>query len=205
MGTPYPIALLVRSPAYWRFLGVATLRCRTGGVAGRIQPRAVHQSDQSSTAPMARRTRRRRSPGTPKIADDRDRFLRSLFRDDGSTLRERKAGPLPRPEWTPRLDPTKGGDGCRLIIDLPGGRTGDLRIRVEDEALFVEGVRHRSAAAERTTRVLLAERTYGSFPRVLRLPPAVPQSRKRASFGDGVLMVRLPMAAQRGPMHVSTE
>lgn len=134
---------------------------------------------------------------------DRDRFLRLLFRDDGSSSPEPDGGLLRRPEWTPSLDVTEVDDGVRLVIDLPGVRREDLRVRVEHWTLFIEGERRRHIAPEREHRSLLEERIYGSFFRASALPVSVGQVHIRVSFENGVLTVRLPTAADERSRHVS--
>jgi HSP20 family protein len=66
---------------------------------------------------------------------------------------------------------------------LPSVSEQDIDISLDDDVLTIRGEKE---------NFHFVERSYGTFQRSLRLPYAVNPDQVQASFGNGVLMVKLP-------------
>ncbi|MEO5702219.1 MAG: Hsp20/alpha crystallin family protein [Casimicrobiaceae bacterium] len=79
--------------------------------------------------------------------------------------------------------------------DLPGVRKEDVSVRIEDDALVLEGHRHQENT--RDQGFYHSERTYGGFYRLIPLPEGTDADSAQATFRDGVLYVEVPISQQR--------
>ncbi|MDP6944385.1 MAG: Hsp20/alpha crystallin family protein [Myxococcota bacterium] len=85
-------------------------------------------------------------------------------------------------------------EALTLTMDVPGLRSEDVEIVVEDRVLKVSGVRHRpeveGAVAHRR------ERRFGRFDRSFRLGTTLDASGTVANVVDGLLTVTVPKSAE---------
>ena len=97
--------------------------------------------------------------------------------------------------WIPAMEIFRRGSELVVHAELPGLRTDDIDVRVQDNALVIAGERkqQRENTAEGVYR---SERRYGSFQRTVPLPEGVSEEQISASFSDGVLEVRVPLPVQ---------
>lgn len=96
--------------------------------------------------------------------------------------------------WVPAADLYETPDEVVAHVELPGIASGDVSLRLDGDALVVEGERRmeRATPGEQYHRV---ERSYGRFQRRLAIPTGVDRDSAQASFRDGVLVVTLRKAA----------
>jgi HSP20 family protein len=83
-----------------------------------------------------------------------------------------------------RWRPTRGfiGRGAVLLrVDLPGTDIGEIELILKDGTLSLQGVRHDANM-----------RSLSAFSHEWMLPSGVQEDRIEASFGGGVLKIRLP-------------
>ncbi len=85
--------------------------------------------------------------------------------------------------------------------ELPGIKIADLDIQVVDDVLTIKGERKSVAVTAKTT-YLRRERNYGTFARSIMLPEKVDVETVSASYKNGVLLVKLPKAAEAKPKQV---
>ena len=104
--------------------------------------------------------------------------------------------------WVPPMDLVEAEDHFVLKADLPGLAEGDVNIEVQDGTLTISGER-KAEHEEREKGWHRIERSFGSFNRSLTLPDGVDADRIEASFGDGVLEVRIPKPEERKPRRIS--
>ncbi len=71
-----------------------------------------------------------------------------------------------------------------------------MSIEVEDGILTLSGERRQESREEREG-FYRSERSYGNFYRSIPLPEGVNEDDISATFGDGVLEVRVPVPAQQ--------
>ena len=86
------------------------------------------------------------------------------------------------------------GDGeITLRADLPGIASDEVTIELEDSVLTISG-EHEEASEEQRGAYVRRERQYGSFSRSVHVPSSVKAEEIEASYDDGVLEVRVPVA-----------
>lgn len=84
-------------------------------------------------------------------------------------------------------------DGNDVVVkaDMPGVKKEDVNVSLSDDAITIRGERKKEEKVERKDYYRV-ERSYGSFTRSFRLPADVQADRAEATFGDGVLEIRIP-------------
>mgnify|MGYP001182371863 CR=1 FL=1 len=100
----------------------------------------------------------------------------------------------------PEIDVHDNGKQLTIETDLPGVEEKDVSITVANGMLTIKGER-RSDREEKKENYYLAERSYGTFERSLRLPDTIDDSKIEARFDKGVLRV----VAQKKPEAVKAE
>lgn len=131
----------------------------------------------------------------PVFADLRG--IQNLWQDEFSRI---FSGGLPRifggeevftGKWSPNVDILENEGSIVLEADLPGMKSGDFNLSIENYRLTLTGERkfEKEDKGENFHRV---ERSYGSFTRTFALPNTVNVDEVKAEFKDGVLRVTLP-------------
>jgi HSP20 family protein len=130
----------------------------------------------------------------PSLGDS----LQRLQREAGRVFQELTGGRLsaatrwaPGPLRTPRLDLHETERELCVEAELPGVKPEDLDVRLDGDLLTIRGEKRQEADAARDN-VHIAERSYGHFDRLLRLPFTPDPAGVTARFEQGVLRVRLP-------------
>jgi HSP20 family protein len=87
--------------------------------------------------------------------------------------------------------------GGQLVVraDVPGTRSEDLRVRIDDGFLRIE-VRRRHDLERQESDVYRSERSYGVFQRNIQLPAGIDEEAVQARFDNGVLEVTMPSPRQ---------
>ena len=119
-----------------------------------------------------------------------DNMLGGLMRRPGSQQQRAELT-----EWAPAIDVvTKDGD---LVIraELPGVKSEDVDITLQNNVLTLSGERKAEQEEERGG-YYVRERRYGSFSRSLTVPEGVDESKIHARYENGVLEVTVEGAAQ---------
>lgn len=94
-------------------------------------------------------------------------------------------------DWfAPPSEASASEDAYEIIVELPGVQDQDIDVSVHDGSLIVRGEK-RSQREESGRTYFFSERVYGAFQRTFRLPPDADQSAIEASYGDGVLTLRV--------------
>lgn len=107
--------------------------------------------------------------------------------------------------WTPPVDVYETEDAVLINIELPGVSTGQVRIKILDNVLKIEGQKERATPtarllpeSERPIRFLCLERSYGNFSLNLPVNWQLEAERITAHLRDGVLQIHLPKAKTCG-------
>ena len=105
------------------------------------------------------------------------------------------------PAWVPALDISERKDAYLVTVELPGLKSEDLDITMEDGLLTIQGERHfaNDSSEQQFHRV---ERRYGAFRRSITLPAHVMAEGIQASFEDGVLQILVPKAEEAKPKRI---
>lgn len=93
--------------------------------------------------------------------------------------------------YIPRVDIKDAEKEVIISAEIPGVKVEDIELKIVGDSLVLSGEKkeekeHQDAHSYRI------ERSYGSFQRVLPLPPGVDRDAIEATTTDGVLRVRLP-------------
>ena len=94
-------------------------------------------------------------------------------------------------DWfAPPSEASVSEDAYEIIVELPGVQDQDIDVSVHDGNLIVRGEK-KSQREESGRTYFFSERVYGAFQRTFRLPPDADQNAIEASYGDGVLTLRV--------------
>ena len=94
-------------------------------------------------------------------------------------------------DWGPAVELTEENGGYRLTAELPGIRSEDIEITLEDNVLTLKG-KKQEEMEQKDKHYHISERRYGEFQRSFLLPRSVATDEIRAELKDGVLTVFLP-------------
>jgi len=84
-------------------------------------------------------------------------------------------------------------DDVVIKAELPGMEKDDIQINLSNHTLTLKGEKKREEKIKEENYIC-SERAYGSFSRTLELPRDVQGEKVKASFKNGVLEIRLPVA-----------
>jgi HSP20 family protein len=100
-------------------------------------------------------------------------------------------------DWfAPRSDASALEDYYEINVELPGVKTEDVDVSVEENSLTVRGEK-RYEREETGRTYFFSEREYGAFQRTFRLPPDADGEKIDAEFSDGILRLKV---AKRTPL-----
>jgi HSP20 family protein len=85
-------------------------------------------------------------------------------------------------------------DLLMVIVPMPGLQEEDIDINVRGNTITVEGQERADLKPDTNKRYLRHEWRYGPYRRMIELPYAVDANSAEATFGNGVLTVRLQKA-----------
>jgi len=118
---------------------------------------------------------------------------------DFDRLAQQVLGTPARPAAMP-IDAYRQGDEFIVQFDLPGVDPGSIDLTVEKNVLTVHAERRRPEIEN--IEMLVGERPQGTFSRQLFLGETLDTDRIDASYSDGVLTLRLPIAEKAKPRRV---
>jgi HSP20 family protein len=116
---------------------------------------------------------------------DLDRVFGRLLNDQNSSM---------------PMDAYRRGDDIWVHVDLPGVSLDSLDVTVERNVLTISA--ERAPHGREGDRSYLAERRHGSFRRQVHLGDGLDAEHIDADFTDGVLILRIPVAAVAKPRRV---
>ena len=114
-------------------------------------------------------------------------------------LTEQVLGTPMRPAAMP-IDAYRDGETFQIQFDLPGVDAQSIELTVEKNVLTVHAERRRNEADG--IEFILAERPHGTFSRQLFLGETLDTENIDATYADGVLTLRVPMAEKAKPRRV---
>jgi HSP20 family protein len=98
-------------------------------------------------------------------------------------------------------DVSEDANALQISIELPGVRSEDVRLSLENNILTIRGEK-RQEVDENNERVHRFERVYGMFERTFALPNTVDPEKIDARFENGVLLIRIPKAERARPREI---
>ena len=121
-------------------------------------------------------------PDPMRLRRDMDRLFNVLW-----------PGEEPGPGVFPAMNVTQDDDRYYVRAELPGIRTGDLKVSVERNKLSVAGKREIREEGDGVS-YHRRERAGGSFSRSITLPDELNADAVEAKYNDGILTMVLPKA-----------
>jgi HSP20 family protein len=103
--------------------------------------------------------------------------------------------------WLPAVDVWETEGELVLSFDLPGISEEDIAVELDDNVLTVSGERERTSEHS-NDGFYRFERRFGTFSRSVTLPQGVQEDAIQASFGNGVLEVRVPKPEEPKPKRI---
>jgi len=113
------------------------------------------------------------------------------------------AGTWSRPTAMP-MDAYRAGDEFVVAFDLPGVTPEAIELDVERNVLTVKAERRPTATGD-GVEMQVAERPLGVFSRQLFLGDTLDTDHINASYGGGVLTLRIPIAEKAKPRKITIE
>jgi HSP20 family protein len=104
-----------------------------------------------------------------------------------------------RPAAMP-IDAYRRDDAFVVELDLPGVDPGSIDLTVEKNVLTIHAERRRSIGDD--VELVVGERPHGTFSRQLFLGESLDAEQLSASYDDGVLTLRVPVAEKAKPRRV---
>jgi HSP20 family protein len=104
---------------------------------------------------------------------------------------------------TPRVDVLEDETGITVVADMPGVSKDSLEIKVENDALSIEGAV--SAATPQAMEATYAEVRIPRYRRSFTLSRELDTGRIEAQLKDGVLRLRIPKHEQARPQRISVK
>jgi HSP20 family protein len=128
----------------------------------------------------------------------RDPFLAAPFRLMDEILRAGSNGSSVT-GFTPVLDVRETDGEYLVMVDLPGVKSEDVTIELNDQVLTISG----SRVPVETGESQFSERPYGSFVRSLTLPKGVDSDKIVADYERGVLVLHIPKPPEVMPKRIT--
>ena len=91
-------------------------------------------------------------------------------------------------DWAPSMDVSESKDAFVVKMEVPGMEPGDIQVSMQESMLTVKGEK-KQEKEEKTDNYYVAERSFGSFARSIRLPDTVDEGKVEAKFDKGVLKI----------------
>lgn len=98
--------------------------------------------------------------------------------------------------WDPSIETFQRGDEYVIRVDVPGLSREDVTVDIETDAVTISGERRREKHEDRDG-VRVSEVRYGTFARVVPLPPSARTDDARATLHDGVLEIVVPASQEQ--------
>jgi HSP20 family protein len=94
--------------------------------------------------------------------------------------------------WDPSVDVLDDGETIRVLIELPGVESADVRVTIRGRLLTVKGQKKGRIRSREGLRFFCMERYFGTFVKSVPLPRPVNTHQARSMLRDGMLEVQLP-------------
>lgn len=108
--------------------------------------------------------------------------------------------------WTglenPALDIHESDNAYNVVVPLPGLTADQINVRIHNSVLTISGELPQPKVAE-NSKVVVQERSYGTFSRSVSLPQSVDEDKVEASYENGVLNLTLPKVPQAQPKQIA--
>lgn len=137
------------------------------------------------------------------IFDDLNDFRRNFDQVFENFYTARRGGSTDRADWAfaPAVETGWTDDFLNLRVVLPGVTENDLKITMQGNQLTLQGER-RAPENFGKEGMVYNQMVYGKFERTLELPSGLDVDKMQAHLHDGLLDIRIPVAAAVKPRQV---
>jgi len=94
-------------------------------------------------------------------------------------------------EFSPSINIKETEKEITIKAELPGVDENDIDVSLTDDMLTIEGEKKEEKEEEKGKGYYHAERSYGSFKRMLQLPAGIDSKKAEASFKKGILTIKV--------------
>ncbi len=115
-------------------------------------------------------------------------------------LEEKKEHTIPGKRYVPVTDIVETDAELLLYMDMPGVKKDDLKIKLENNILNIEG--HIDTASYSDLKPIYTEYNIGDYVRRFELSNKIDQTKIEAKIDDGVLSLILPKAPELQPKQI---
>lgn len=122
----------------------------------------------------------------PRLENEMEDFMERYFGNGGEWGLNR---------YTPSLDLVEADDAYTVTAELPGLKSGDVRVELSGGCLSISGNK-KEEIEEKGKTYHRVERRHGEFRRTIQLPTAVDENKVNAKFTDGVLTITIPKSKE---------
>jgi HSP20 family protein len=132
--------------------------------------------------------------------EDIDRLARGVGVDGPSSARALVSAKNPgstSAAWTLPIEVTERDGQLVIVAEVPGMDKGSISVDVDTDRVVISGERAEQHDTSRGS-LYVSERRYGRFARAILLPPGARSDDATASFANGILEIKIPLAAQPG-------
>ena len=119
---------------------------------------------------------------------------------DVDRLFDQLTGTATRPKVM-HVDAERDDDWFNVYFDLPGVDPDSIEVTVERNVLQVKAQRQRTTKDD--VEIVISERPMGVFSRQLFLADTLDTDKLEASYGNGVLELRIPVSEKAKPRKIS--
>ncbi|TET32641.1 MAG: Hsp20/alpha crystallin family protein [Planctomycetota bacterium] len=121
--------------------------------------------------------------------------LPSLFSDDFGKLFEDfwgdfRLAPAKTGEWMPAIDISETDSEFTVKVEVPGIDPEDVDVSLAGDVLKISGEKKEEHEEEEKNYHRI-ERSYGSFMRIIKLPPSADSSKVDAASKDGIVTLTI--------------
>ena len=104
-------------------------------------------------------------------------------------------------EWMPKLDMMEDNDNIMVRMEIPGVTSKNVDVSIRDNVLTISGHKE-SSSHEEGKDFYMSEREFGSFKRMIELPPGCDAEKITASQDNGVLTVKIARTKAATPKRI---
>jgi HSP20 family protein len=130
------------------------------------------------------------------IREDFDSVMKDFLKGLGGSVTSRGMYPV--------ADIKEDDDKYTVTVEVPGIDKKDLKIRIKENSLLIEGEK-KEEAKEEGESYLRVERSYGNFRRAFSFASDLDEKKVSAEFKDGVLIVTLPKSEKEKPKEIEVK
>lgn len=130
-----------------------------------------------------------------RLSEEMDEVFSSFFH--GRPVARSSGQSQLRNVWAPEVEVSEEGNQLRICVDLPGVPRDNVKVELHEGMLTIQGERReeRTEGGEQQG-FRRSERRYGSFYRSIPLPEGADTEKAEAHMKEGVLEVKVPVAAK---------